>query len=124
MFGDNLTNRGKSILKDFGVVSDKIEEYMALLTQPDKDSLLKEEQDNLTQIGIMVQRNPEQLAIFKELFRKFKEEDVKFFGLYTHSEEYEAKFSEVVRELKDKIAPKIMELSLIHISEPTRRTPI
>ncbi|HZJ41164.1 MAG TPA: PEP-utilizing enzyme [Candidatus Saccharimonadales bacterium] len=109
MFGDNLTNRGKSILKDFGVVSDKIEEYMALLTQPDKDSLLKEEQDNLTQIGIMVQRNPEQLAIFKELFRKFKEEDVKFFGLYTHSEEYEAKFSEVVRELKDKIAPKIME---------------
>jgi phosphoenolpyruvate synthase/pyruvate phosphate dikinase len=109
MFGDNLTNRGKKILKDFGVADDKIEEYMALLTQPDKDSLLKEEQDNLTQIGIMVQQDIAQLTIFKELFRKFKEEDVKFFGLYTHSEEYEAKFSEVVRDLKDKIAPEIME---------------
>lgn len=109
MFGDNLTNRGKSILKDLGVKEDKIEEYMALLTQPDKASLLKEEQDNLMQIGIMVQQNPNQLAVFKELFRKFKEEDVKFFGLYTHSEEYEAKFSEVVRGLKEKISPEIME---------------
>jgi len=109
MFGDNLTNRGKKILKDFGVVDNKVEEYMALLTQPDKDSLLKEEQDNLIKIGIMVQKNSEQLAIFKELFRKFKEEDVKFFGLYTHSEEYEAKFSEVVRGLKAKVSPEIME---------------
>jgi len=108
MFGDNLTNRGKSILKKLGVADEKIEEYLSLLTQPDKSSLLKDEQDNLTRIGIMVQKNPAQLAIFKELFRKFKEEDVKFFGLYTHSEEYEAKFSEVVRGLKEKIAPEIM----------------
>ena len=108
MFGDNLTNRGKSILKKIGVKDDKIEEYLALLTQPNKASLLKEEQDNLIKIGIMVQNNPKQFVIFKELFRKFKEEDVKFFGLYTHSEEYEAKFSEVVRSLKKEIAPEIM----------------
>ncbi|MFA6514403.1 MAG: PEP-utilizing enzyme [Patescibacteria group bacterium] len=108
MFGDNLTNRGKSILKKIGVSDNKIEEYLSLLTQPDKASRLKEEQDNLMKIGIMVQNNPAQLAIFKELFRKFKEEDVKFFGLYTHSEEYEAKFSEVVRGLKAEIAPEIM----------------
>ncbi len=108
MFGDNLTNCGKEILKNLGVKDDDIEESLALLTQPDKASLLKEEQDNLTQIGIMVQNNSDQMAIFKELFRKFKEEDVKFFGLYTHSEEYENKFSEVVRELKEKIAPEIM----------------
>jgi phosphoenolpyruvate synthase/pyruvate phosphate dikinase len=108
MFGDNLTNRGKSILKKLGVVEDNIEEYLSLLTQPDKASRLKEEQDNLMKIGIMVQQNPAQLAIFKELFRKFKEEDVKFFGLYTHSEEYEAKFSEIVRGLKAKISPEIM----------------
>jgi phosphohistidine swiveling domain-containing protein/DNA-binding transcriptional ArsR family regulator len=108
MFGDNLTNRGKSILKKLGVAEDKIEEYLSLLTQPDKASLLKDEQDNLISIGIMVRESPAQLAIFKELFRKFKEEDVKFFGLYTHSEEYEAKFSEVVRGLKEKISPEIM----------------
>jgi phosphohistidine swiveling domain-containing protein/DNA-binding transcriptional ArsR family regulator len=108
MFGDNLTRRGKKILKDLGTPDDKIEEYLALLTQPDKASLLKEEQDNLISIGVMVQGDPRQLAIFKELFRKFKEEDVKFFGLYTHSEEYENKFSEIVCDLKDKIAPAIM----------------
>jgi len=109
MFGDNLTNRGKKILSDLGVKSEEIEESLALLTQPDKDSMLKEEQDNLIRIGIMVQQNQAQFAIFRELFRKFKEEDVKFFGLYTHSEEYEAKFSEVVSALKEKISPEIMK---------------
>ncbi len=109
MFGDNLTNRGKKILSDLGVKNEEIEESLALLTQPDKDSMLKEEQDNLIRIGIMIQQNPEQFAIFRELFRKFKEEDVKFFGLYTHSEEYEAKFSEVVSALKEKISPEIMK---------------
>jgi phosphoenolpyruvate synthase/pyruvate phosphate dikinase/DNA-binding transcriptional ArsR family regulator len=108
MFGDNLTNRGKKILKELNVPTDKIEEYLSLLTQPDKESLLKEEQDNLLKIGIMVQARPQQLNIFKELFRKFKEEDVKFFGLYTHSEEYEAKFSEVVCALKNKIDSDII----------------
>lgn len=108
MFGDNLTNRGKRILQEVGVPRENIEEYLALLTQPDKDSMLKEEQDNLLQIGILVQKDPAQFAIFKELFRKFKEEDVKFFGLYTHSKEYEAKFSEVVRTLKGQINPEIM----------------
>ncbi len=108
MFGNNLTNRGKKILKDMGVKDDKIEEYLSLLTEPEKSSLLQEEQDNLTKIGIMVQKNKEQLAVFKELFRKFKEEDVKFFGLYTHSKEYEEKFSEIVRTIKNKIIPEIM----------------
>ena len=103
MFGDNLTNRGKKILTELQVPADKIEEYLALLTQPSESSLLKDEQDNLIKIGIKVQADKNQFSLFKELFRKFKEEDVKFFGLYTHSEEYEAKFAEVVRTLKEKI---------------------
>jgi len=107
MFGDNLTNRGKKILADLKVPSAKIGEYLALLTQPEKSSLLKEEQDSLIKIGIKIQADPEQFSLFKELFRKFKEEDVKFFGLYTHSEEYEAKFAEVVRSLKEQISPAI-----------------
>ena len=108
MFGDNLTNRGKEILTRQGVSADKVEEYLALLTQPDKASMLKEEQDNLIKIGIKVQSDQEQFSLLQELFRKFKEEDVKFFGLYTHSEKYEQKFTEVVRSLKNKIRPDIL----------------
>jgi|GEM_PF-521478 len=108
MFGDNLTNRGKKILVDLKVEPNKIEEYLALLTQPDKASVIKEEQDNLMNIGIKVQADVKQLALFKKLFRKFKEEDVKFFGLYTHSEEYEKKFEEAVRSLKNQISSKIL----------------
>jgi len=108
MFGDNLTNRGKKILTGLKVPAAKIEEYLSLLTQPEKSSLLKEEADGLMKIGLKVQANPKQLEILKELFRKFKEEDVKFFGLYTHSEEYETKFSEVVGDLKKQIDPAIL----------------
>ncbi len=108
MFGDNLTERGKQILREQKVPADKIEEYLALLTQPEKPSRLKEEQDNLMGIGIKVQADVAQFCLFKELFRKFKEEDVKFFGLYTHSEEYEKKFEEVVRSLTNKIRPDIL----------------
>ncbi len=109
MFGDNLTNRGKQMLRELKAPVAKIEEYLALLTQPEQDSLLKEEQDALIKIGIAVQSDPKQFSIFKELFRKFKEEDVKFFGLYTHSEEYEDKFEEVVRTLKNRIDRKVLD---------------
>ncbi|MFA5023962.1 MAG: PEP-utilizing enzyme [Patescibacteria group bacterium] len=117
MFGDNLTNRGKEILRAQKVPAEKIEEYLTLLTQPEKPSLLKEEQDNLIKIGIKVQSDSGQFNLFKELFRKFKEEDVKFFGLYTHSEEYENKFEEVVRSLKKQIKPEIMEELQKHFSK-------
>lgn len=117
MFGDNLTNRGKKILAAQKVPADKIEEYLALLTQPEKPSLLKEEQDNLIRIGIKIQADEGQFNLFKELFRKFKEEDVKFFGLYTHSEEYEDKFEEVVRSLKKQIKPEIIAELQKHFSQ-------
>ena len=117
MFGDNLTNRGKKMLKDLRVPESKTEEYLSLLTQPEKSSLLKEEQDNLVRIGIKVQSDAQQFGIFQELFRKFKEEDVKFFGLYTHSEEYEAKFTEVVRDLTNKISPDILAALQSHYAK-------
>jgi len=99
------------------VPASQIEEYLAILTQPDQPSLLKEEQDNLINIGIKVQADAAQFAIFQELFRKFKEEDVKFFGLYTHSEEYEAKFTEVVRDLTNKIKPDILRDLQAHYAQ-------
>ena len=36
--------------------------------------------------------------LFQELFQKFKEEDVKLFGLYTHSPQYEEKFEQRVKQ--------------------------
>lgn len=108
MFGDQLTEEGKRRLQAKGISSEKINESLALLTQPEESSLLKEEQDNLIDIGIKVQTDPDQLELFRQLFQKFKEEDVKFFGLYTHSEEYEAKFEEAVKSLKDRIRPDIL----------------
>jgi len=117
MFGDNLTHRGQKILAEQQVPAAKIPEYLALLTQPEKESLLKEEQDELIKIAIKVQGNAEQFQLFKDLFKKFKEEDVKFFGLYTHSEEYEAKFEETVRSLKNKIKPAILNDLEKHFSK-------
>ncbi|MCU0680488.1 MAG: PEP-utilizing enzyme, partial [Planctomycetes bacterium] len=108
MFGNNLTNYAKRILKEKNVPSEKIEEYLAILTQPDRVSLIKQEQDELALIGVKIQADKKQFNICQELFRKFKEEEVKFFGLYTHSPEYEKKFEESVKVLRSQIRPDIL----------------
>ncbi len=108
MFHNNLTNKGKEILKDLKVPQSKIEEYLPIVTQPIEESLIKQEDDNLMKIGIKVQKNKQQYELFKELFRKFKEEDVKYLGLYTHSLVYEEKFEAIVRSLTDKIDADIL----------------
>jgi len=54
-------------------------------------------------------RTKKQFTLFKELFRKFKEEDVKEFGLYTHSLEYERQFEQAVRSICNKINPEILD---------------
>jgi phosphohistidine swiveling domain-containing protein/DNA-binding transcriptional ArsR family regulator len=109
MFCDNLTNRGKEILRDAGVKENQISQYLVILTQPEKLSLIKIEEQEFAKIGVKVQTDKEQFKLFKELFRKFKEEDVKQFGLYTHGPEYEKKFDETVRKLKNKIRPDILD---------------
>ncbi|MBU1202530.1 hypothetical protein KKH39_00570 [Patescibacteria group bacterium] len=107
MFGNNLTETGKEILRNMGVSDDNMAEYLILLTEPAKPSLIKIEEDEIKQMAADIQADLRQFKLFKELFKKFKEEDVKLFGLYTHSPEYEAKFEERVRELIKKIDPKI-----------------
>ena len=108
MFHNQLTDKGKEILKDLKVPEDKIEEYLSIFTQPEGESLIRQEDNALMEIGIKVQKDKEQYELFKTLFHKFKEEDVKYFGLYTHSSAYEKKFEEVVRELTNKIKPEIL----------------
>lgn len=109
MFCDNLTNRGKEILRKSGVNENNLGTYLALLTQPNKPSLIKIEDDELKQIGVDIQKDPQQFKLFKELFKRFKEESVKEFGLYTHSPEYEAKFEKTVMNLRSKIRPGILD---------------
>lgn len=109
MFCNNLTERGRKILKDLGVPEQNISQYLIILTQPLGLSLIKIEENELAEIGIKVQKDKEQLNLFKELFRKFKEEDVKKFGLYAHSPEYEKKFEKKVREIIAKIRPDILK---------------
>lgn len=109
MFCSNLHDRGQKVLRDLGVSDDNLNDYLATLTQPTRPSLLKEEEHNLMRIGSLVQKDAEQVRLFDELFRKFKEEDVKEFGLYTHSPEYEAKFEERVHEIIEHINPKVLQ---------------
>ncbi|RJP63058.1 MAG: hypothetical protein C4543_01040 [Ignavibacteriales bacterium] len=110
MFHNNLTEKGKEILKNLGVRENDMAETLMTLTEPTRPSLIKMEEDEIKELAAKVQANSKQLKLFKTLFKKFKEEDVKLFGLYTHSPEYEAKFEEKVRELIDKIEPNIVKV--------------
>ncbi|MDD5071889.1 MAG: PEP-utilizing enzyme [Patescibacteria group bacterium] len=117
MFHNNLTDRGKKILKELKAPAGKIEEILALLTQPVGVSLIRKEQEELMEIGAEVQADKKQFALFKELFRKFKEEDVKEFGLYTHSPEYERQFERAVRLIYNQINPEILGKIESHYSK-------
>ncbi|MHB8830989.1 MAG: winged helix-turn-helix domain-containing protein [Patescibacteria group bacterium] len=107
MFCNNLTERGKKMLRDLGVPEDKINEYLTTLNQPTNPSLMKIEQDEIAKIGIKVQKDPKQFALFKSLFKKFKEEEVKLYGLYEHHAQYEERFEKYLQNLVDSIRPDI-----------------
>lgn len=109
MVTDTLTEKGKSILREYGVKEEEINDTLSLLTTPTQPSLIKIEQDSLRSIAIKIQKDKDQLAVFEELFRKFKEEDVKEFGLYTHTPAYEAQFEKRVRDLVGRIRPDILD---------------
>ncbi len=109
MFGGQLTEYGKRLLHQVGVAEERLNEVLSLLTQPTRPSLLKEEQDALARIGCLVQADPNQLVIFKDLFRKLKEEDVKLFGLYEHTPKYEEHFEGMVRALVDRVRPDVLK---------------
>jgi len=109
MFCSNLTSRGEKILKGLSVPEKDIGQDLVVLAQPTELSLLKIEENELIKIGIKIQADRKQLNLFRELFKKFKEEDVKKFDLYAHSPEYEEKFEKKVRQLKGKIRKDILD---------------
>lgn len=107
MFGNNLTERGKKILRDINVPEDKINDYLTTLNQPTKQSLMKIEQDELAEIGVKVQKDKKQLALFKNLMQKFKEEETRLYGLYEHHAQHEERFEKHVQDLVNSIRPDI-----------------
>lgn len=109
MFSDILTNKGKEILKSTGVSDDDINDKLTVMTQPTRPSLLKVEQDELKFIGIKIQKNKEQRELFEKLFKEFKEEDVREFGLYNHSPKYERALEKKVMGIIDQIHPEILD---------------
>lgn len=110
MFHNNLTNRLKEYLRTKNITEEKINEYLVILTQPTKKSLIQIEQEELIKIGIVVQRDKDQVGLFKELFKNFKESGVKEYRFKIHSKEYEKLFEQRVKKIRDKISPKIYKL--------------
>ncbi len=107
MFGNNLTERGKKILRGMNVPEEKINEYLTTLNQPTQPSLMKIEQDELARIAIKVQKDKKQFSLFKTLFQKFREEETKLYGLYEHHAQHEERFEKYVQDLVDSIRPDV-----------------
>jgi len=107
MFSDNLTERGKKLLRGLGVPEDKINEYLTTLNQPTRASLIKQEQDELAKIGAKIQEDAAQNALFKTLFKKFKEEETKLYGLYEHHAQHEQRFEKYLQGLVGSIRTDI-----------------
>lgn len=102
MFHANLTERIKKYLRSTNVSEEKLNEYFVLLTQPTKKSLIQIQDEEFLKIGIKIQRDRYHFNLFKELFKKFKEEEVAKYGFKTHSLEYEKLFEEEVQKLRIK----------------------
>ena len=114
MFHANLTERLKRYLRDTGAGEGKTNEYFVLLTQPTKKSLIQVEREEFLKIAIKIQKDKYHQKLFKELFKRFKEQEVARLGYETHSLEYEKLFEENVEEIKNKIKPQIYRLIQKH----------
>jgi len=57
MFHNNLTERAKQYLRSINVIEDKVNEYLVLLTQPRKKSLIQLEQEEFLKIADKIQKN-------------------------------------------------------------------
>ncbi|MSU75845.1 MAG: hypothetical protein EXS55_05020, partial [Candidatus Magasanikbacteria bacterium] len=66
MFHNNLTKRVKEYLRNLGVAEEKVNEYLVILTQPTKKSLIFIEQEDLLKIVQEIEKYPEALKLFKE----------------------------------------------------------
>ncbi|KKW01089.1 MAG: hypothetical protein A2898_03795 [Candidatus Kerfeldbacteria bacterium RIFCSPLOWO2_01_FULL_48_11] len=113
MFHDNLTERLKQFLR-LHIEEEKVNEYLVILTQPRKKSLIQIEQEDFLKIAQAVYRDATQRKLFAELYTWFKEKETAKFGLKTHTPEYERLLEERVDRIRDQIKPQVMKMVESH----------
>lgn len=107
MFHDNLTNRVKRYLRQ-RTPEDNINEYLVILTQPRKKSLIQIEHEDFLKIAGVIYRHTKQRDIFRKLYRTFQEQLAALMGLKTHTPEYERVLEERVKGMKAQIPSSIL----------------
>jgi len=65
MFHNNLTDRVRDYLRGIGIEEDKLNEYFITLTQPTKKSLIFIEQQELLEIGKVIEKDKDLVELFK-----------------------------------------------------------
>ncbi|MBU1036805.1 hypothetical protein KKF32_02065 [Patescibacteria group bacterium] len=109
MFHNNLTERLKQYLRSLKVTEDKINEYLVVLTQPMKKSLIQIETEEFLKIADSIQKDKYYHKLFKDLYRIFEEQEVTPYGLATHTPEYERLLEKKMDDLKDKIKKPLLQ---------------
>ncbi len=108
MFHDNLTNKLKQFLRT-RVAEEKINEYLVILTQPRKKSLIQKEQEDFLKLAGYIYKDAGQRKVFRQLYKTFEEKEAAPYGLKTHTPEYEKLLEERTERTKDKIRPAILK---------------
>ncbi len=110
MFHSNLTEKLKQYLRSIDVEESKVNEYLVILTQPTKKSLIQIEQEEFLQIASKVWQSPHQRKIFRNYWKLLQEQAAAKYGLKTHTQEYEEFLEEQMAKLREKIDKKILKL--------------
>lgn len=66
MFHNNLTEKLKQYLRSIDVTEDKVNEYLIVLTQPTKKSLIQVEQEEFLNIAATIQKDPYHKKLFSQ----------------------------------------------------------
>ncbi len=114
MFHNNLTEKLKQYLRSIDVTEDRLNEYLVVLTQPTKKSLIQIEQEEFLKIAIAIKKDKYHCKLFRDLFKKFREKESLKFGYQTHSQDYEKIFEKSVHNIEDQIKPSIYNLIQKH----------
>lgn len=107
MFHDNLTKRLKQFLREH-VSEDRVNEYLVILTQPRRTSLIQIEQEEFLALAARIYRDRSQRALFSQLLQQFQDQAATPYGLKTHTPEYERLLEERMDRIRDQIKPALL----------------
>lgn len=114
MFHSNFTEKLKEYLRSINVAENKVNEYLVVLTAPEKKSLIQIEREEFLTIAAKIQKDSYHKKLFQKLYKEFLEHNASAYGLETHTPEYEAAFEKKVADIKDQIKMEILKLIQDH----------